>query len=230
MNKREISTKKSDRAMLKVPLPVTVMLVVFCGIAVLYLSSFYKWEDALELADRQLLIMANTHRSAWLDGLMAKVGSLYFWIPFYCAMVLFVLASDRVRFARAGIFLILLLVMQLVLITALNSQLEHLRPLYQRPLALLLKVGSGGRGSAYGCLPMPCIAVGVWAFLLMYLRRSYWPMKVALALWAALLLYNRIYNGWNYPQEVLSGAAIALGTAYLFFRLYRYQLMRHYAG
>ncbi|MEJ5993200.1 phosphatase PAP2 family protein [Pedobacter sp. Du54] len=230
MHKREISTKKRDRVILKVPLPVSVVLVVFAGIAVLYLSSFYSWEAGLERADRQLLVMANTHRSAWLDGLMEKVGSFYFWIPFYCAVVLFVLASDRVRFARAGIFLIVLLLLQIMVILLLNSQLEHLRPLYQRPIAMLLEVGRAGRGSAYGCLPLPSIAVGASAFLMMYLPRSYRPLKAVLVVWCALLLYNRMYNGWNYPEEVFASAAIALGISYLFFRLYRFQLGRYYAG
>ncbi len=230
MHKRKISTKNREGIILKVPLPVIVMLVVFAGIAVLYLFSLYSWEAGLERADRQLLVLANTHRSTFLDGLMAKAGSFYFWIPFYCAVILFVLASDRVRFARAGLFLIILLVFLILVILALNTQLGHLRPLYQRPFAMLLEVGGAGRGSPYGCLPLPSIAVGCSAFLLMYLRRSYWPLKAVLVLWSALLLYNCIYNAWNYPEEVFAGAGIAMGSSYLFFRFYRYQLGRYYAG
>lgn len=207
-----------------------VILIVFAGTAVLYLSSYYNWEAGIEKADRQLLVMANTHRGPSLDGLMAKAGDFYFCIPFYCTVVLFVLASDRVRFARAGIFLIILLAFQVEVIVVLNRQFEHLRPLYQRPLAMLLEVGRAGRGSSYGCLPLPSIAVGASVFLLLYLRRSYWPLKAVLVLWSALVLYNRMYNGWNYPEEVFAGAAISLGITYLFFRLYKYQMGRYYAG
>jgi undecaprenyl-diphosphatase len=93
-----------------------------------------------------------------------------------------------------------------------------------------LHIGIAGKGVAYGCIPLVSNAVGIAFFFCLYLDRRYLPLKLLVAAWAGLLLYGRLYTGWNFPDEVILGTFLGLALSYSSFIAYRYYLNRYYAG
>jgi membrane-associated phospholipid phosphatase len=212
-----------------IPFPIVITGLVFTGMLTLFFISSHDLKSDFNAIDQGLLIWTNSRHNSFMDHVMLLVESFYFWIPFYCFLVLMLLIYDKVRFMRMIPFLVLYLGIQNFSLFLLNNLLGHLRPLYLPYLASRLHIGTAGKGTAYGCIPMASNAVGIALFFCLYFDRRYLPLKILVAVWAGLLLYGRIYTGWNFPDEILLGTCLGLTLSFSSFIAYRYYLNRYYA-
>lgn len=209
---------------------VVITALVFTGLLVSFiLADAHIVSDLSELND-MLLILANSHHSRFMDQVMLHVGNFYFWVPFYCFLLLMALAYAKIRFMRILPFVIIYLSVQSIFLFTFNNFFKHLRPLYQQYLGLQLHISSAGKGAAYGCLPAASAAVGIALFFSLYFNQRYRLLKLILFSWAALILYSRVYNGLNYPDEIFFGALMGLTLSYMSFMAYKHYLNRYYAN
>ena len=213
-----------------IPFPIVITALIFTGVLALFIISSHDLKSDFNAIDRGLLIWMNSRHNNFMDHVMLRIESFYFWVPFYCFLILMLLAYDKIRFTRMIPFLVLYLGIQNFSLFLLNSLLSHLRPLYQPYLASRLHIGMAGKGMAYGCIPLVSNAVGIAFFFCLYLDRRYLLLKLLVAVWAGLLLYGRMYTGWNFPDEVLLGTCLGLALSYSSFIAYRYYLNKYYAG
>lgn len=213
-----------------IPFPVVITSLIFTATLTLFFISSHDMESDFNAIDQRLLIWTNSHHNSFLDKVMLHVGSLYFWVPFYCFLILMLLAYDKVRFMRIISFIALYLVIQAIFLFLFNGQFMHIRPLYQQYLALQLHISLAGKGVAYGCLPAVSNTVGIAVLVCLYFNHRYWPLKLITVAWAVLLLYSRMYAGWNFPDEIFLGTFAGLALSYLSFTAYKHYLNRHYAN
>lgn len=213
-----------------IPFPIVITGLVFTGMLAFFFISSHDLKSDFSTLDRDLLIWTNSRHNNFMDNIMLRVESFYFWVPFYCFLILMLLAYGRVRFMRMLPFLVLYLGIQNISLFLLNRWLAHLRPLFTPDITSRLHIGIAGKGMAYGCIPMVSNAVGIALFFCLYLDRRYLSLKILVAAWAGLLLYGRMYTGWNFPDEVLLGTCLGLTLSYSSFIAYRYYLNRYYAS
>jgi undecaprenyl-diphosphatase len=158
---------------------------------------------------------------------MGKFSNFSFWVPFYCAVLLLMLAYDKVRFLKYLAFACIYLVVAIGCLLIFNFYFGHTTPLYDQSLLSVLKTGANGKGAPYGCLPLASVAAGFALMLTLYFRRNYLYLKIAITVWAFLVLFSRVYNTWNYPKEIAAGITLTLVLAYLAYKTYRCYLKRY---
>ncbi|WP_412467445.1 hypothetical protein [Pedobacter sp. KLB.chiD] len=214
----------------KIPFPVLITTLVFLGLMGRFMVAESHISSYFERADKSLLLFANQNHSGFWDAVMKESASFWFWIPFYCFLLLRLVTYDPVRFSRMAIFIIVYLMVSLGGLLSFNAFFGHLRPLYDHEFRSSLRIGVGGAGAVYGCLPVCSAAAGLAFLLALFFGRRYVSLNVLTGLWALLYIYSRAYNSWNYPREILIGTGLSLTLGYLSFRAYRFYLRKNYAG
>ncbi|MFF5384303.1 hypothetical protein [Pedobacter suwonensis] len=214
----------------KIPFPVLITGLVFLGLTGIFVSADNHISNYLESADENLLLLANHNRSSFWDAVMKESSSFWFWIPFYCFLLLRLVAYNRVRFSRIAVFILFYLLVSIGSLSAYNTLFGHLRPFYDQALKNMLEIGPSGPGDAYGCIPMSSIVAGLAFLLGLFFGRGHLLQNILMGLWALLVLTSRAYNGWNYPREIISGSAVSILLGYLSFITYRIYLRKNYAG
>lgn len=210
-----------------IPFPIFVTCLVFACILGLLLFSQHHLSSPIDVIDSDLLIWVNQNHNRWLDVVMGKFSNFSFWVPFYCAVLLLMLAYDKVRFLKYLAFACIYLVVAIGCLLIFNFYFGHTTPLYDQSLLSVLKTGANGKGAPYGCLPLASVAAGFALMLTLYFRRNYLYLKIAITVWAFLVLFSRVYNTWNYPKEIAAGITLTLVLAYLAYKTYRCYLKRY---
>ncbi|KIA94718.1 MULTISPECIES: hypothetical protein [Pedobacter] len=214
----------------KIPFPVLITGLVFLGLMAMFTFADTHILSYLKNQDELLLFLANEKHSRFWDLVLKESASFWFWIPFYCFLLLMLLAYDRVRFLRKVIFILIYLLVSIGSLTALNRIFGHLRPLYDQSFKTELKISINGAGELYGCLPIPSIAAGLAILMVLFFGRRHLILNGVIGLWALLYMYSRAYNSWNYPSEIIFGAGFSLALGYLSFYAYNLYLKKSYAG
>lgn len=131
----------------------------------------------------------------------------------------------------------------LLILSLISRTLMPRRYLIVYPAAFLLSFAMEGLLKVYFHVPRPAAAIGVehvrvlgelklhnslpsghaifaftTALALSYGRNIYW--KVLFFSAAVLIAYSRIYVGAHYPLDVLTGALVGMGSAFLVWKLY----------
>ena len=183
--------------------------------------------DALRQLDHQWLLAINHAHTPALDGVMKFVSNRLVWIPFYAALIGWLIYHFR---HRAKV-LLPLLIAAIALADSITSRLfkpffGRLRPCHTPDLASKLSLPDGCGGQFGFMSSHAANSMALATFLLLALPpRRFWAFKLAVFCWAALLSYSRIYLAAHYPSDVLGGAVVGalLGTvaAWLFHRISR---------
>ncbi len=165
--------------------------------------------------DTHILLLLNGLHTPFWDSFMYFYSNRVIWIPLYLSLILLLFKSYYYKIA-------LLCIVACIVVVCINDQLTStfLRPWIARlrpanlenPLSQFVHVVKGYRGGAYG---FPSAhASNCWgvAFFLMYcLRRR--AISLALAMWALLTIYSRMYLGVHYFGDILAGTTIGFTIA-----------------
>lgn len=180
----------------------------------------------LASADADVLLYLNSMHTPWLDSLMLFLTNKWLWMPLSV-----LLAGLIVK--REGPWRGLLCILMCVMAVALADRIcaGTLRPVFERlrpsnlanPISQYVHVVNDYRGGRFGfpsCHAATAVALVVYLSLVFRNRRA----TLALAAWALLLCYTRIYLGVHYPGDLLFGSLV--GTllalpAYLAYRRLR---------
>ena len=138
------------------------------------------------------------------------------WIPAYVLLLIYLIR----QFGLKGLYIILALVATVGLGDSLShrlikKQVERPRPcqVLEEPEELRLLVKCGGGYSFTSNHATNHFAVAV--FLILVLGHLWGPWKWLLLVWAASIAYGQVYVGLHYPADILVGALLGSGIAWL---------------
>lgn len=168
------------------------------------------------------LINQDLH-NAVLDYIMPYWRNKYFWIPFYVALAVFLVAKFKAR----GAYLIVGLLVAVSIADSVSShvvkqQVQRVRPCNQEELKdevqLLIRCGTGYSFTSSHATNHFAIAV----FLILTLGRIYRKIKWPLLFWAATIALGQVYVGVHFPLDIIAGgllgSLIGWGVAKIYHR------------
>lgn len=176
--------------------------------------------ESLDKIDKTIFLFLNGLHQDWLDPIMQLVTSTTAWIPFYVLIVFFLFW----KFKKYAISILIAIGLSITLADQLTSSL--MKPTFQRPRPCYDKdignqvynyVGCGGQygfASSHAANTF-ALATMLWAVgsNLGERKKIAWTMF----LWASLVSYSRIYVGVHYLGDILAGAVVGSGGAYLIY-------------
>ncbi|MFA6084826.1 hypothetical protein [Mucilaginibacter sp.] len=208
---------------LDIMFPILVVALVFMGIFTLFLLSNNNLMASIAGLDTQIGMSISHSRFKLMDKLAPHLSSIYFWIPFYCTVLLVLAGLERVKFLRICSALTACLLALVLLISGFNG-LAAYSPLAWCRVAEHDYVRAAATGKCFSISTSAAVAFGLAVFSILYLGKRYNLLKVALMVWALLVIYGQVYQGLYYPGTLLlsmvAGTFIAVGCNAIFKRLF----------
>jgi undecaprenyl-diphosphatase len=172
--------------------------------------------------DTQLFLWLNAFHAPWADTLMAWVTSRDAWIPFYVLLLGWLVW----QYKRQSISMILAMIITILIADQFTSSflkpfVQRLRPCYVAYLEgkVHTVVGCGG---TYGFASSHAANSFGLAMILCLLLPNF-KYKNVFFVWAALVSYSRIYVGVHYPLDIVCGALIGIGAAFISLKLVQHK-------
>lgn len=192
-------------------LPIALVGLIFFGLITFTCLANTPLMTELAAFDHQIGTAINGARFALMDKLSPHIANLYFWIPFYCSLILLLAGFDRVKFLRNCLFLSAYLAIAGLCVFMLNMAGARFFP-----------EDCGGFHYFYSTLAtMDCsliclnatLTFGATVFVSLFLDKRFNIIKVSLLLFSLLIIYNLIYQGDDLPVTLLFGMAAGLVSA-----------------
>jgi len=176
--------------------------------------------QTLDSIDKQWLLALNNDYPGFWDGLMYGISSKFTWIPFYFAIVFILIKYLK----RQSWLIILALIICILLADQISSGLikdivHRLRPSRNPEIDNMVCLLKGYRGGKYGFVSSHAANSFGLAVLtsLFFKNRKY---TISVLIWATLVAFSRIYLGVHYPGDVIGGALVGAGVAFLVYWLF----------
>ncbi|MES2376747.1 MAG: hypothetical protein V4553_09220 [Bacteroidota bacterium] len=199
--------------------PVLVVTLVFMGIFILFLLANNNLMASISSFDTAIGINISHRRFIVMDRLAPHLSSVYFWIPFYCTIILVLAGLERVKFLRICSALTACLITLILFITGFNGLAAYSPAAWCR-IADHDYFRAASTGKCFSISVSSAVAFGLAVFCVLYLEKRYNLIKVSLMLWALLVIYGQIYQGLYYPGTLLlsmvAGTFISVGCNAIF--------------
>lgn len=169
--------------------------------------------------DKSLLLSINGCHNDFFDHFFWIFTHLQTWIPTLLVFLFFVIQTKK----REAVFILLGLVLTIVLSDQISSSIikpifERFRPSHDPSLNGLVHLVKNYAGGRYGFVSSHSAnSFGVALFMSLLFRNK--VLSISFFCWAFLNSYSRIYLGVHFPFDILGGALVGLGAAYLSFYL-----------
>lgn len=176
--------------------------------------------------DKTLFLFFNGIHSSFFDGIMFAISGKFTWFPLYAA-VIYVIVE---RWKKDGVIAILSIILCLIIADQLSSHLikelvQRPRPSHADDLKGMVHLVRDYTGGAYGFVSSHAAnSVGFAMLTILIFKRS--SYSIAIAFWAFLVGYSRVYIGVHYPFDVIGGVGVGLFAAFICFEL----LKRYHPG
>jgi len=179
------------------------------------------WFESLIELDKQLLLFGNSFHTHFWDNFISIFSGKFIWIPAALTILYVIIRTEK----RNSLWVLLFLVITIVLADQISSSVikplvARWRPTHEPTLQGLVQLVHGYTGGRYGFVSSHAAnSFGVALFTSLLFRRKLYTWTIFI--WAIVNVYTRIYLGVHYPLDILGGAMLGLGCAWLSFYLMR---------
>jgi undecaprenyl-diphosphatase len=170
--------------------------------------------------DKALLLGINGWNSPFFDDVMFLISDKWIWIPMYVSMLYLLIRSKQYNALYAVVAVALTVLFADQFASGLCKPFfARLRPTHDPSMQPYVHLVHGHLSGLYGfCSSHASNTCGI-AMLTALIFRNRW-YTAAVASWAVLNCYSRMYMGVHYPGDILCGAAAGLIIGYLCYKLY----------
>lgn len=171
--------------------------------------------DRLEQWDKSLFRLLNGAHNDLFDFIMPWISNKYVWIPLYAILLYWLIRHAKLPvWQTLASIVILIIISDQVASGILKPWIERLRPCYDPELtdSVHLLKGCGGSYGFASSHASNSFAVAIFCWLMLKQHLKYIWLLIP---WAILIAYSRIYLGVHFPGDVIVGALIGIGAAYL---------------
>ena len=178
--------------------------------------------DYLNDIDTDALLAINGMHDVFQDALWWMVSAKWSSMLIILALIWVLLHQNR----RHALLALAMLVLAFILADQLSSGLikqlvERLRPTHDPSLSDAVHTVNGYRGGMYGFVSSHAAnSFAAITFIALLFRNR--AVTIALAAWALLQCYSRVYLGVHYPGDILGGVAVGLLAGWLVWLLMRW--------
>ena len=178
--------------------------------------------DYLNDIDTDALLAINGMHDVFQDALWWMVSAKWSSLLIILALIWVLLHQNR----RHALLTLAMLVLAFILADQLSSGLikqlvERLRPTHEPSLSDAVHTVNGYRGGMYGFVSSHAAnSFAAITFIALLFRNR--AVTIALAVWALLQCYSRVYLGVHYPGDILGGVAVGLISGWLVWLLMRW--------
>jgi len=177
--------------------------------------------DTLIELDKKILVFLNGFHSDALDPIMFLLSNTLFWLPLY----LFLIYATQKKYQKAAWIILIGAIITLILADQITASImkpyfARLRPSHDPSLKGQLHLvkdfnGSLYYGGLYGFASSHAANTFGTALFFFFFLKSVYRWAALLFLWAALMTYTRIYLGVHFPGDIIAGAVVGLGSAWI---------------
>ena len=171
--------------------------------------------------DKVLTLAINSCHSPFFDNFFYIYTQTWTWLPLVLLLLVWMWRKWGVRslYVVAGIALCILLADQ-ISSSLLKPWVARLRPTHNPENADLIHTVRGYRGGLYGFVSSHAANAFAFAvFTSLVIRNRYYTL--AIAFWAVLTAYSRVYLGVHYVGDVVCGAVLGVFVALLVYSIFR---------
>ncbi len=167
--------------------------------------------------DKKLFLWLNGFHADWLDLPVSIVSERLVWVPFYVAIITWLVWKQK----RDALWSIVFIAAGIVLSDQITSTLmkpffERLRPCHDPSISHLLHLVNGC-GAKFGFASSHAANTFSLATFLVLLHPGRNWVPYLMFTWATVVSYSRIYLGVHYPGDILVGALIGSAISYLLY-------------
>ena len=173
--------------------------------------------------DTELFQLINGWNTPWADQFMYLVSTVWFWIPFYAVLLVFIV--KKVGWKSTAL---VLPVVALMITISDQTASGFLKPAVKRYRPCKIEAGldfevhtvNGKCGRNYGFVSSHAANFFALAtfFSLFFRRRALTFTFLSIA---TLVAYSRVYLGVHYPGDVIGGGLVGATAALLAWQIYR---------
>lgn len=179
--------------------------------------------------DQDVFIYLNSLGVELFDPFWIVVTNIFTWIPLF--ILFFVLIS--LKFPKRQTFFITLTVVALIFFILFATQMT-------KELVLRLRPNNNGEINSFiRILKNPSSysffsghsssSFSITTIIVLFLRRKIKWVWLFYA-WPLLFVYSRIYVGVHYPIDIFVGALVGVGSAFIFYGLYKKFILPYLAS
>ena len=178
--------------------------------------------DYLNDIDTDALLAINGMHDVFQDALWWMVSAKWSSLLIILALIWVLMHQNR----RHALLALAMLVLAFILADQLSSGLikqlvERLRPTHDPSLSEAVHTVNGYRGGMYGFVSSHAAnSFAAITFIALLFRNR--AVTIALAVWALMQCYSRIYLGVHYPGDILGGVTVGLLAGWLVWLLMRW--------
>ena len=172
-------------------------------------------------SDIQLFLWLNGFHSPFWDQIMWFVSGTIEWVPLYLVLTGYIIY--RYRWQSIPIIVAVIIGITLadqIAVRVFKEVFERLRPSHNPEIQHLIHFVNNYRGGAYGFVSNHAANSFALAVMLSLVFKNK-VFSVCILLWAMLVSYSRIYLGVHYPGDILGGALLGAGIAWLVYFLFQ---------
>lgn len=162
--------------------------------------------------DTELFLNLNSYHNDFWDTIMLMITRKETWIPFFAAILYFVLKNHRGRRWMVVLFIALTILLSDQISVLLKETIQRLRPVYNPEIESMVH-NVLRKGGLYGFVSSHAAnSFALLAFMAkLFKNRSF---NLLFLFWTIIFCYSRIYCGVHYPLDILGGAVLgfAIGT------------------